>query len=149
MTFSASILRPIFGCIFHAKWTQKRTLGRLLGEKTAQKMSRAKSGDPPWADLGAIWCRKRPKDAFLAIFIDFWPILDGFSITLKQCWSNFRSWINSGAILVRFRTTFERILIIVPITSPNDFFTNFVSIVCYIFPTSPRTTNPQLHKSFW
>ena len=40
--------------------------------KNDKKGSRANYGDPPGADLGAIWRRKRSKDEFSSIWDRFW-----------------------------------------------------------------------------
>ena len=61
--------------------------------KNDKKGSRANYGDPPGADLAAIWRRKRSKDEFASIlgrfFVDFEWIVDEFRLIFDDVFQDF------------------------------------------------------------
>ena len=69
---------PIFDRFPIFQGSQNGALARHFRPKRRQKGYPANDANPPGADLGAIWCRKHYKIAFLMIRDRFLSILEGF-----------------------------------------------------------------------
>ena len=81
------------------------------------------SGTHPGADLGAIWHRKRSKDAFSSIWARSWSILEGF-------------WTNLGLIFHDFLMIFNIFNITFCV------LLNKSALTCFVICSKTQTLNP-------